>query len=48
MSAEETLTNMNLTINQYMIDKITEKNWNFVDTVCMYSVTGITTTEVRV
>jgi hypothetical protein len=33
MSAEETFTNMNLPINQIMIDKITEKNWDFVDTL---------------
>lgn len=36
MSAEETFTNMNLPKYQFAIDKITEKNWDFVDTLCMY------------
>jgi len=37
MSAEETFTNMNLPKNQFTIDKITEKNLDFVDTlhVCL-------------
>ena len=49
MSAEETFTNMNLPKYQFAIDKITEKIgilWTLY--VCMYSITGITTTEVKV
>ena len=33
MSVGETFTSMNLPKNQFMIDKITEKNWYFVDTL---------------